>query len=286
MTTIAARCVLPLPESSQGRELRGVSAGPSGDLILVMADRARTSPESMDVQVHRLTSAGLTAVDLPAAADWSYVQPLSGDRWLTVKARVLPKDAPNATIWEHGQAVQTFAVGDGVEDVQTSANDRIWVSYFDEGVFGSGRFGPAGLICFDDTGTVLTRYDALADEHGLPPIGDCYALNVASERETWLCYYSEFPLVRLCNGQFDRLWHPMPVDFASAFAVDGERVLLPSGHLATSLTLVTLVDLAAERREVVGPSGEPVVYTDAVGRAATLYLRSEHGVFAVDLSDV
>jgi hypothetical protein len=97
--------------------------------------------------------------------------------------------------------------------MQTTADGQIWVGYFDEGVFGGG-IGRAGAVCFDAAGKPVFRYNEFAIAQNLPPVADCYTLNVA-EDAVWLCYYTAFPLVCLRDMQFDRVWP----DFGATKAV-------------------------------------------------------------------
>lgn len=79
-------------------------------------------------------------------------------------------------------------LGDASEDIQTTPNGLIWVSYFDEGVFGGG-VGEQGLVCFGADGEVLFKYADFAEQNTLPMICDCYAINVDAEDTLWLNYY-------------------------------------------------------------------------------------------------
>jgi hypothetical protein len=54
----------------------------------------------------------------------------------------------------------------------------IWNSYFDEGVFRGDDLGQAGLVCLDDAGQLQFSFNDVATMANLPPIYDCYALNV------------------------------------------------------------------------------------------------------------
>jgi hypothetical protein len=99
-----------------------------------------------------------------------------------------------------------FDLGDASEDIQVSENGAIWVSYFDEGVFGGG-VGNAGLVCFNSVGQVIFRYSDFAEHHKLPPVDDLYALNVVDESDVWISYYSDFPLVRIRNWKEAEVWN-------------------------------------------------------------------------------
>jgi hypothetical protein len=69
-------------------------------------------------------------------------------------------DAPAGLMVE-----RTFTIGDGVQDVRTTPGGDVWVSYFDEGVFGNYRWSPPGpepigapgLVAFDPLGNGLSR---------------------------------------------------------------------------------------------------------------------------------
>ena len=51
-------------------------------------------------------------------------------------------------------------------------------------------------------------------------ICDCYALNVASEQDVWLHYYTQFPLVLLHDRKIRSAWQ-MPVRGSDAFPGGG-----------------------------------------------------------------
>jgi len=114
-------------------------------------------------------------------------------------------------------------LGDAIESLQTTPDGCIWVSYFDEGVFGNG-IGKEGLVCFDREGTPIFKYEAFAEENNLPSICDCYAMNVDDTGAVWLNYYMEFPLVRLRNFKLDRVWRNFRV-LGRAFAVRGNDLI-------------------------------------------------------------
>jgi hypothetical protein len=72
-----------------------------------------------------------------------HVQPF-GEGWLLCEARGGRADVYDGA----GQPRRTFDLGDASNDVQTTPDGHIWVSYFDEGVFGHG-LGSHGVVCFD-----------------------------------------------------------------------------------------------------------------------------------------
>lgn len=112
-----------------------------------------------------------------------------------------------------GKLKREFLLGDGINNIQTNSNGEIWVSYFDEGIFGNfgwGNFdgenpiGNSGLIQSDKNGKFLYKY---SPDGNLDIIEDCYALNLVSEKEIWCCYYSQFPLVCIRDNKIYDYWN-------------------------------------------------------------------------------
>jgi hypothetical protein len=144
---------------------------------------------------HSLTfqqSAGLTTF---------HIQPFE-DGWLLCDAR-----GGQAVVYDRtGQPGRTLDLGDASEDVQTTPGGRIWVSYFDEGVYGRGVGSQQGLVCFDSIGQPIFKYFDFDERNNLLFIDDCYSLNVVNENEVWLCYYTDFPLVHIKDFQLQQAW--------------------------------------------------------------------------------
>ncbi len=57
-------------------------------------------------------------------------------RWLVVGARSLD-DADARVLCANGELINRFTLGDGIEHVAIDAANRIWVGWFDEGIFGN-----------------------------------------------------------------------------------------------------------------------------------------------------
>jgi hypothetical protein len=151
---------------------------------------------------------------------FTHVQPL-GDGWLLSEPR-----GGRATVYgRSGELNAEIKLGDAIKDVQTTADGKLWVAYFDEGVFGEG-IGRSGLVCFDWFGKPIFSYSDFAKQHQLPLIHDCYAINAPTNDELWLSYYSDFPLVRIRNFQMEAVWK----DFGcmqGAFGLTSEAVVFP-----------------------------------------------------------
>lgn len=155
-----------------------------------------------------------------------HVQPIE-DGWLVGERR------GTFTLYDHtGARQRSFELGDASEDMQTTPDGKIWVSYFDEGVFGR-TIAREGVVCFDLNGTPQFRYAEFAEMNKLPFVADCYAMNVASRGDVWLNYYTEFPLVHISDGVAEKV----VLEFGSVgndFAVrDGQVVYSKNGQLVT-----------------------------------------------------
>ncbi|MCL2128738.1 MAG: hypothetical protein FWH35_00095 [Treponema sp.] len=85
-----------------------------------------------------------------------------------------------------GNTMHKFAVGNGINDVQTNGNNELWVSYADYGIysFSSTAIEKRGLNCFDKYGKLIYAY------HHSPLIDECNMLNVISDTEILINIYS------------------------------------------------------------------------------------------------
>ena len=215
-----------------------------------------------------------------------HVQPFE-DGWLLGEAR-----CGNARILDpKGQVLRSLDLGDASQHVQTSRDGRIWVGYFDEGVFGRG-IGQSGLVCFDPMGRPIFRYAELAAEHDLPHIADCYTLNVADD-SVLVCYYTDFPLVRLVDFRLDRVWR----EFAaiSAIAVRKDNFIAFPSHGRPYLLSRSFESSDQETWELADPEGNSLslltgddsdiaagygtVPFRVAARSARLYVWDEHRLY-------
>ena len=148
-----------------------------------------------------------------------------------------------------GKQNREFLLGDGIEHIQTDAEGRIWVGYFDEGIFGNfgwqnadPPYGAAGLSCFSRLGQRLWDYKP---PEGFGSIDDCYALNVSSIG-VWSHYYTDFPIALVDSNWHVRCWNSK-CSGGHAFAVGNGKVLLYGGYneRRTACSLLTLEEREA-----------------------------------------
>jgi hypothetical protein len=297
-----ARRVCDTEEVAPARHVVSVAAGPHSDLVVLSLDAPpdyrRTAPSGASFAKLRADHTNRYRIDHLRGGAWSSltlaptdenfhcVQPLGESDWLLVRGRADGNSDRNAHVYgPDGTCLRSFHAGDGIEDIQATEDGRIWVSYFDEGVFGNTVLGQTGLACLDSSGRANFRFNELASAGAVPDIADCYALNVCSNREAWLYYYTDFPLVRLVDGQVAELWAGIGVKGSHAFAVSGRHALFAGGYNKRDrLFLVDLATSEVRERIPVDEAGEPIEGFAAFGRGSRLWLQSGNAVFVVDLS--
>jgi hypothetical protein len=223
------------------------------------------------------------------------VQPL-GDELLLVCARSYYKGPDNferngRVYTRVGQFAREILLGDGIQSVQATSDGVIWTSYFDEGVFGNYGWekpvGASGLVAWGSHGNMLYDFRPSA---GLDSICDCYALNVESQEDTWLYYYTQFPLVRLHCREIASFWK-MPLGGSDAFAVSADHALFRGGYEDHDTYHVFVlgsngtVELVS-KVELQGQNGSKLVANRVVGRGDTIHLVSDGSLYRVDVQTV
>lgn len=221
-------------------QLASVSVGPLGEAVALWTDpdglTAVEGGGSVSSTVTVQSPGRLDAIEIVLDTAHPMVQPLPDGQVLVVGARAEWRaEGPdhNATIYgPDGSPLRTACVGDGIEHVRTTPSGAVWVSYFDEGVYGNLGWGEPGgpepigwpgLVRANRELEIEWRYPADV----LVPIDDCYALTVSGE-EAWALTCSSFAIMQVRDSQV-RSW-PTQVDGGSALVCDGERVALVGGN--------------------------------------------------------
>lgn len=240
---------------------------------------------------------GVDRIDIqPQPINFQYVQPLPNRQVLLVKARTDYHGADNFTangyIYDMaGDLQHTILLGDGVEDVQTTRDGRIWVSFFDEGVLGGNKvhdaFGASGLVCLDAYGNKLYEYTPI---NGVESITDCYALNVANERDTWCYYYTGFPLVHLRDYRVTGTWQ-CPIHYAHKFILSGCFVLMQGNRWdADTLHLFSLQNNGQMQLDakyhLCTEDGDPILANFVVMRDDTCILINQECCYRISMSEI
>lgn len=260
-----------------------ISAGSGGTIPRLRSRRPN------HFQIIRAMPAGPVTFDLPATDEnYHFAQPLSAGRWIVVRGRCEGAHDKNAHVFDpDGHEIASFHVGDGVNDVLVSSDDTVWVSYFDEGIYGPTELAQEGLVGFDAEGDVVLRFSDCLTLQGLGRMADCTAMNVAEDGSVWVYYYTDFPLVRLRDGKLVRAWGQLPVEFAEAFAVDGEKAVFAGGP--DDREAFQLLDLRRYRHwpaKIVDRDGRRLPFEACLGSGALLYLLNGRQLSAIECQQV
>lgn len=226
-----------------GYELRTVSADPHDAALAVWGRRDGASH-----RVVRYTPGPAQAWDVPTGLSPDFVQTLPDGRLLVAAgwSRDLPDPGHQALVLDSGGSpVAAGQLGNDVQHVLADAHGDVWVGYGDEGVYGAfagepeDRVSVHGLARFD--GGLRPTWAFPGDE--TDPIDDCYTLTL-TDGIAWSCYYSEFPITRIADGQV-MAW-PTEIEGAQALLVSpaGDRACLVGDYDHPSLA--TIGDLAGD----------------------------------------
>lgn len=172
-------------------------------------------------------------------------------------------------------------------DIQTTASGDIWVSYFDEGVFGN-TIGSAGLVRFDVQGEPTYKFQPYKFQPSvdLDPISDCYGLNVQSDNKIWFYYYTPFLLVQL-HKEAVSFWKPGVLG-ASVFAVAGNQVVIHAGYQEDDWCLLRLHRDGLVNNmgpvEFVDENGDPLPARCAKARGRMIWFVRNSTIYRADIS--
>jgi len=301
--TIKARRLFRFADVVGGRRLITATVGPDVAPILLTLEgepdyRIETSPDQPSFPRkragqpnrfrihHRVAEDVWTELDLPETVEnYHFVQPLGDGEWLLVRGRADDDRDDNAHVHDaDGRLLRSFHAGDGAEDVYVTVDGQVWISYFDEGVYSGVKLGQAGLVRLDRSGVCSLKFNEQAV--GVPTIDDCYALNVASDREVWICYYMDFPLVRLLDSKVNAVWPSAVVGGSNAFAVRAGLVLYVGAYnRRNDLYVARIGDRRGTKLAVVDDEGRPLKWVHSFARRDRLFLQAEDSLHVVEVPD-
>src|SRR6185312_8401501 len=222
------------------------------------------------------------------------VQPLRDDILLVCARSAYrgPQDFDlNGHVFDRqGHALRSFLLGDGIQTVQATSAGTIWMSFFDEGVFGNRGtrhpIGASGLVAWSGSGECLYEFMPPAGVEGMV---DCYALNVESNNIAWCYYYTAFPLVRIRNLKADASWR-VPIRGSSAFAISASHALFSGGY--GQRALCTLLQMKDDGRvglvhelELRMEDGTLLEHEGVVGRGDALWLRCGANIYRLTIGE-
>lgn len=198
-----------------------------GDLAIIAENGG---PESTDSAVWILAGDQLvSAVRLPVDGSCLILDRFSDGRWLGATTRS-SGDGNARVLSPNGVELDRIELGDGIEHLKIDAADRVWVGWFDEGVFGNDTWRVAGMewapsssgmAAFDPAGNLLRHAT-------LQTVADCYSLNVVGV-EAWTCTYADFPLWRMEPDGTETTWST-ELSGVRAIAVNYPYVMAAGGY--------------------------------------------------------
>lgn len=119
----------------------------------------------------------------------------------------------------------SFPIGDGVEHLAVDRTGKLWVGYFDEGIFGGDPLSSAGLSRFDQSGKLEYQWDA--STHGR--INDCDALTVDDDGAAWVCPYSSYFVASILDADVQIVIREAPVSVISGLLIARTHVAFIGG---------------------------------------------------------
>ena len=124
-----------------------------------------------------------------------------------------------------GKFRASFPIGDGVEHMAVDRKGRIWVGYFDEGIFGGDPLSSHGLSRFGQSGELEYQWDFRANG----PIDDCDALTLDEKDRAWVCPYSRYFVAAVDDNDAQILLPTSPVSIISGFLTSTTHLGLLGG---------------------------------------------------------
>jgi hypothetical protein len=132
-----------------------------------------------------------------------------------------------------------FTMGDGIRGIALAPNRSIWASYFDEGVYGNYGWkkpiGKPGLLRWNMQGKQTWAYEP---PKGMSEISDCYAMNLDVAGNCWICYYGDFPLVKIGTDGKLQTWKS-PIRYSNTLHVHDDLILMDGGSYSEHFELLT-----------------------------------------------
>lgn len=253
-------------------------------MVLDVAEHPQTQSSVLHVVLGNATQYEVVLHDRLSA---DFVDLFPDGRVFVASSRAAKSDHTQARVYApDGKLIHAFHIGDGVEDVKIDSLERIWVSYFDEGVL-TDDLGQGGLVCFDDQGVALWAFNAQAGQDDF--ITDCYALNI-TDSHVWAYRSDDFNLIRVTPDFQVSTW-PTGLSGSFCVAIKADYVIFgpqyeePKGRLhllkfvGDQLKTVAVINMRL-------PSGDAIAVGRWIGRPGTLSLVTEDYFYSVGIDEL
>ncbi len=148
--------------------------------------------------------------------------PTAGGWWLNSRA---DPDEHNAFIFDPACCfIRAFHAGDQVQTALVDGRDRIWLGYFEEGIFDRAAlqaYSPQGLLRLDDEGKIEFSYNEEIDE---PFIWDMRALTIDAEDRAWFCARDDYFVASVEDGRTEQILPRAPMIEPRAMSVSESHI--------------------------------------------------------------
>ena len=245
MISLLATQFTDLNATTSGREVISFQLGWQGEVVILTRERSRGP--LFNYSLHRVLETGVATVHLPTSEDVLHAAvSLPGDGWCVIGEFVGETPFSTRIYDSNCQPVTTFWHGGGKFVRPTES--RIWVGCAGAQLLADcGEPVNSGFFAIDAWGRVKFTYRTIVDEGAAPPIGDVSAINIISDRQAWIYYYGDYPLVRLLDDYVCDIWTDMPVIMADSVAInESEGLALFSGGACLGDSDLSETELEAE----------------------------------------
>jgi len=204
-----------------------------------------------------------------------FIQPIDGNFLLLGARATQYRDGSadqNAIIIDRfGNQIQSFCLGDGIENCIVDSQNNIVTSYFDEGIFGNNGWndplGANGIVKWSKAGEKLWENENHA-------ICDCYAMNIDDNDDLWFYYYTDFLLVKT-NYQSEVTYNPQTKGSHGVLLSQSQTALLfQKGYGEKGFYVIKIKD-----NELSKPSDSKIVFANEVIDIEGFSFRGSNAVF-------
>ena len=145
-------------------------------------------------------------IEITQSFKFPIIRQLNENSFLIADTRT-SKQMENCFIYDFkGNVLRNFFAGDGIEDIEILC-EKIIITYFDEGVYGTQGPNNEGLVIFDFKGEILLKYN---EKHGDQIISDCYCICKHGTNRILFLPYADFPLIELNLDTGEEMKYEIP----------------------------------------------------------------------------
>ena len=146
-------------------------------------------------------------IEISQTFKFPIIRQLSDNLFLVADSRTNDDETDNCFVYDlKGNAIKHFYAGDGIQDIEV-LREKIVITYFDEGVYGTDGPNNEGLVVFDFDGNILSKYN---EKHSDQIISDCYCICKHGANRILFLPYTEFPLIELNLDSGDEKKYVIP----------------------------------------------------------------------------